>query len=235
MKIIGQGMDRTDGRLKVTGGATYSAEHAVPRLAQAVMVQSTIPSGRIVAIDDAAARAMPGVLLVMTHLNAPPRQSTLRCCRTIASNTTASRSRWWWPTRSSMRRMRRGSCGVRYAAKPAVLSFQPGEGQSCASRRRRPVGRFEPRQCGRRHAPVRGDQIDAVYTTPLESHNPMEPHATIAAWDGDTLTLYDSTQSIAGVRKAAAKTLGIAAGQGAGGLPVRRRRLRLQGRRPGRT
>lgn len=71
MNIIGQGLDRLDDRLKVTGGAKYSAEHPVPRLAQAVIVQSTIASGTVVSIDDSVARSLPGVLLVMTHANAP--------------------------------------------------------------------------------------------------------------------------------------------------------------------
>jgi xanthine dehydrogenase YagR molybdenum-binding subunit len=61
-------------------------------------------------------------------------------------------------------------------------------------------------QAGMRNAAA---QVDVVYTTPMEHHNPMEPHATIAAWDGDHLTLYDSTQYITGVRTTVAKTLGI--------------------------
>src|SRR5204863_3498279 len=52
-------------------------------------------------------------------------------------------------------------------------------------------------------------RLEQVYTTPMETHNPMEPHATIAAWEGDRLTLYDSTQYISGVRETVAKTLGI--------------------------
>ena len=52
-------------------------------------------------------------------------------------------------------------------------------------------------------------KIDAVYTTPMEHHNPMEPHATIASWDGDQLLLYDATQYVSGVRSTVAKTLGI--------------------------
>jgi xanthine dehydrogenase YagR molybdenum-binding subunit len=53
-------------------------------------------------------------------------------------------------------------------------------------------------------------RVGAVYTTPIEHHNPMEPHATIAAWDGDVLTLYDSTQYVSGVKSIVAKILGIA-------------------------
>jgi xanthine dehydrogenase YagR molybdenum-binding subunit len=52
-------------------------------------------------------------------------------------------------------------------------------------------------------------RIDAVYTTPMEHHNPMEPHATIASWEGDHLLLYDSTQYVSGVRATVARTLGI--------------------------
>ena len=54
-------------------------------------------------------------------------------------------------------------------------------------------------------------RIDATYTTPYEHHNPMEPHATVAQWEGERLTLWDSTQYVSGVREAVAKTLGIAA------------------------
>lgn len=52
-------------------------------------------------------------------------------------------------------------------------------------------------------------RIEAIYGTPMEAHNPMEPHATIAVWEGDSLTLYDSTQYVSGVRRTVAKTLGL--------------------------
>src|SRR5207249_337990 len=51
--------------------------------------------------------------------------------------------------------------------------------------------------------------VDATYSTPLETHNAMEPHATIAHWQGDSLTLYDATQYVYGVKRFVAKTLGI--------------------------
>ncbi|HHT8863924.1 TPA: xanthine dehydrogenase family protein molybdopterin-binding subunit, partial [Burkholderia cenocepacia] len=68
--LMGQPLDRVDGVLKVTGGAHYAAEFADARLAHAVLVTSTIASGRIESIDAARARAMPGVLIVITHENA---------------------------------------------------------------------------------------------------------------------------------------------------------------------
>src|SRR6185312_7225195 len=51
--------------------------------------------------------------------------------------------------------------------------------------------------------------LDLVYTTPIETHNPMETHSTLAKWDGDYLTLYDSTQFVYGVKRTAAKRFGI--------------------------
>jgi xanthine dehydrogenase YagR molybdenum-binding subunit len=70
MTFIGQPLDRTDGVLKVTGQARYSADNSDAKLAHAVLVTSTIASGRIASIDTSRAQSMPGVLLVMTYQNA---------------------------------------------------------------------------------------------------------------------------------------------------------------------
>ena len=82
--VIGEPMDRVDGRLKVTGAATYSAEYNIPNLSYAVLVSGTIASGTITGIDTAAAERAPGVLTVITHLNAP--QLTGYQASTIAAN-----------------------------------------------------------------------------------------------------------------------------------------------------
>src|SRR6266536_6078990 len=70
-KSMGTGLSRVDGRLKVTGNATYSAEFNPPDVAYAFAVMSPIAKGTISAIDSAAAEKAPGVLAVLTHLNAP--------------------------------------------------------------------------------------------------------------------------------------------------------------------
>src|SRR5689334_14538675 len=70
MAFIGQGIDRVDGKLKVTGGARYAAEFQVPDVVHAVLVQSTISAGAIVGFDLAAAKSMPGVLEIITPENA---------------------------------------------------------------------------------------------------------------------------------------------------------------------
>src|SRR5690348_10910550 len=71
MALIGEAINRVDGQLKVTGGARYAAETPLQNLAYAVLVQSTIGKGRIVAIDTSAAAGAPGVIAVLTHENAP--------------------------------------------------------------------------------------------------------------------------------------------------------------------
>ncbi|HEV7499141.1 MAG TPA: xanthine dehydrogenase family protein molybdopterin-binding subunit, partial [Vicinamibacteria bacterium] len=68
---VGQPVERVDGRLKVTGKATFSAEFRPPGLVHAVAVQSTIARGAIEGIDLEAARTLPGVLAILTHENAP--------------------------------------------------------------------------------------------------------------------------------------------------------------------
>ncbi|HZV67222.1 MAG TPA: xanthine dehydrogenase family protein molybdopterin-binding subunit [Telluria sp.] len=223
MSIIGQGIDRIDGRVKVTGAAKYAAEHAIPRLAYAAMVTSTIPNGRITSIDTDAARALPGVLVVMTHQNAPrlPKQeksppgtqgvvalSLLQDDRVhyngqpiavVVADTLEH-------AQDAAHRLK-----VRYAADKAVLSFR----QAKQHLRKAPDQPERPADTSRGNATGglarAAFKLDRVYTTPLENHNPMEPHATIAAWDGDLLTLYDATQNVSGVRKTAARTFGIAA------------------------
>jgi len=223
MSIIGQGIDRIDGRVKVTGAAKYAAEHAIPRLAYAAMVTSTIPNGRITSIDTDAARALPGVLVVMTHQNAPrlPKQeksppgtqgvvalSLLQDDRVhyngqpiavVVADTLEH-------AQDAAHRLK-----VRYAADKAVLSFR----QAKQHLRKAPDQPERPADTSRGNATGglarAAFKLDRVYTTPLENHNPMEPHATIAAWDGDQLTLYDATQNVSGVRKTAARTFGIAA------------------------
>ena len=70
-QVIGQAIDRIDGRAKVTGTAAYAADNRADRMAFGSIVGATIARGRVAGIDANAARRMPGVLLVMTHENAP--------------------------------------------------------------------------------------------------------------------------------------------------------------------
>ncbi|MBW8867432.1 MAG: xanthine dehydrogenase family protein molybdopterin-binding subunit [Acidobacteria bacterium] len=221
--MIGEGIDRLDGTLKVTGGATYSAEWPTARLAYGVIVQSHVARGTITSIDTAEAERVGGVIAVLTAANAPKLPNGGKA----GVNPPAGRVLTLLQDRE-----------VRYNGEPiAVVVAESLEAAMYAAslvradyridtpaldmRKELPsaqpytkkiFGQFEPQS-------RRGDvaaalaaadaTIDAVYTTPLETHNAMEPHATIASWEGDRLTLHDATQYVYGVKRFVAKTLGI--------------------------
>jgi len=221
MNAIGQGIDRVDGHLKVTGGATFTAEHKLPHLAHGLMVTSTIPNGRIAAFDLDAARAMPGVIAIVTPATAPrlpkqaapapgeqanPKLSLLQddLVRYNGQPIAIVIAETFEQARAAAHRV-----GVRYTRAPAALDFARARQQL----RKAPVQPNRPADTCRGN--VAGGlaraavKVDHTYHTPLENHNPMEPHASIASWEGDKLTIYDSTQNVTGVRKTAAKTFGI--------------------------
>ena len=221
MSSIGQGLDRVDGRLKVTGGAIYSAEHALPRMAHGIMVTSTIPNGRIAAFDLAAAQTMPGVIAILTPSNAPrlpkqekpapgaqanPKLSLLQDDRVQYNGQPIAVvvAETFEQARAAAQRV-----GVRYTSAPAALDFDKAKQHP----RKAPTQPNRPADTSRGNVAggmARADvMVDQTYHTPLENHHPMEPHASIASWEGDKLTIYDSTQNVTGVRKTAAKTFGI--------------------------
>jgi xanthine dehydrogenase YagR molybdenum-binding subunit len=220
--IIGAALDRVDGRAKVTGAARYAAEAAdFPDLAEAVLVQSTIGAGRIVEIDTAAAERAPGVIVVMTHKNAP---------RLASNKASALQPGEAYPLLQDDRIIYNGQhiavvvaetfeqathaamlVRVRYDEQTAPVRLDQaldrlqvpknfrGGARPPDSRRGDPDAAFAA-------APIK---IDATYTTPVEHHNPIEPHAAIAAWQGDRLTLYHSTQGVMGSRERVATLLSV--------------------------
>ncbi len=225
-EILGQPLNRIDGPLKVTGRATYAYEHQIPNVVYAALVMSTIAKGRIVEINAAAAQRLPGVLLVMTHLNSP-KLPTLQNAKQ-----TAPTSRVLTVLQDNM---------VRYANQPIGLVVAESLEQAQEGARlikpkyalephhvdlaARASAGYSPAKAGGGGDPSvshRGD-VDAalrtahtrmqhVYTTPAEVHNPMEPHATIAVWsDAEHLTLYDATQGVFSDQERVAALFGIPA------------------------
>ncbi|WOD16603.1 xanthine dehydrogenase family protein molybdopterin-binding subunit [Paraburkholderia kirstenboschensis] len=224
MTLIGQPFDRTDGLLKVTGEARYAAEFPEARLAHAVLVTSTIARGTIVSIDASRAQAVPGVLLVMTHQNAPRlpnggkaqlappagrRLSLLQDNEVHYNNEPVAVvvADTLEHATDAARRLR-----ITYRSMPATLDFAQAKANAHAPDK--PQGRQTDTQRGSFEDGMQNSavHIDATYTTPIEHHNPMEPHATMARWDGPHLTLYDSTQGVSGEAQAVARTLGISPG-----------------------
>ncbi|MBB3260906.1 xanthine dehydrogenase YagR molybdenum-binding subunit [Paraburkholderia bannensis] len=222
-QLIGQPVDRIDGMLKVTGNARYAADFPEARLAHAVLVTSTVSSGTIASIDTRRAQALPGVLLVITWQNAmrlpnggrtplaPPagrhitllQDNVVRYSNEPVAVVVADTLEHASDAAQHV--------SVTYAATPSTLDFAQAKMQ--AHKPPEQPGRPVDSQRGNVEAGLREGavRIDAVYTTPIQFHNPMEPHASMARWDGPELTLYDSTQGVSGARTAVAAVFGIPA------------------------
>ena len=232
--VVGTPINRVDGTLKITGAARYTAEIPVDGLAYGVMVTSTIARGEIDEIDTSAADMTPGVVRVMTPDNTPKLESLQKYERDGGKGAGGSGGGRPTGRALSLFQDRR----VEYNGQPLALviadSFEAATHAASLVRvtyreetptaalvsalssaypyTQKVLGREPP-------ATRRGDlaagfaaaqaRVDAAYTTPMENHNPMEMHATIAAWDGDRVTLWDATQNVYGVRGTIAKSLSI--------------------------
>jgi xanthine dehydrogenase YagR molybdenum-binding subunit len=225
--VTGEPLSRVDGVAKVTGAARYAAEFAPPDLAYGAIVQSTIAKGRITEIDTAAAEQAPGVLAVMTYRNAPKlpyqkpyptppvdpeigaqlpmlQDDLIRHNGQHIGVVVAETPEQATHAADLVR--------VAYEEEPAATSVEAalphafpvtegneGSGTPAGYRRGDPARALA-------EAPV---TVDHTYVIARENHNPIELHATIAAWDGDRLTLYDKTQWPGNVRSYLALTFGI--------------------------
>ena len=209
--IIGEPLTRVDGRLKVTGAAKYSAEFDFPNLAYAVLIQSTIPSGKVASMDTKEAERAPGVLAVMTPANAPKlaapqgRITTLQDDKVHYNNqpigvVVAESLHQAYYAASLVK--------VKYETTEAKLDFKAGFPTGYPGHHNEDPG---DASWGDPDGAFRASEakVEQIYTTPIQHHNPMEPHATIAQWDGDHLTLHDATQNISGEKGSMAKMFGI--------------------------
>jgi xanthine dehydrogenase YagR molybdenum-binding subunit len=207
MTSIGEPITRVDGIAKVTGAAKYAAEFEVPNIAYGVLVTSTIPSGRITGMNVAAARRAPGVIEILTSANAPKlpqggkaavKPPAGRVLSLLQDNLVNYNNQ---PiavvvAESLEQAIYAGTLlEPRYQTDAAKLDFQAGFPAAHPSGHGKDPSDVSAGKAtqGMAEADVK---IDQVYTTPMETHNPMEPHATIAQWDGEKLTLHDATQYI---------------------------------------
>jgi xanthine dehydrogenase YagR molybdenum-binding subunit len=216
MASIGQGIDRVDGRLKVAGRAHYAAEFAVPDVVHAVLVQSTIGAGTITGFDLDAAHAMPGVLAIITPDNAPKLSTKGGPQQMVRSPLLQDRAVYFNGQHIAVvvaQTLHQADAAaaqvrVRYRRDEPVTSMDAALAQA-----------YPPRNGERPPDSRRGDPdaafdtaaatVDATYITPMEHHNPMEPHATIARWDGNRLTVWTATQGISDAQQALAAMFGI--------------------------
>ncbi|MDB5489074.1 MAG: xanthine dehydrogenase [Reyranella sp.] len=219
LKVIGQPVDRIDGPMKATGTAPYAYERydVVPNQAYGYVVGSAIAKGRIASMNLTAAKAAPGVLAVVTAENAgklgkgnfnaarllggPDIEHYHQAIALVVAET-------FEQARDAASLIRVDYAPVQGAAKgvydlaAAKGSAKPAPGTNSPADSA--VGDFARAFAA---APV---QLDATYTTPDHAHAMMEPHASVAAWNGDRLRLWTSNQMIDWSVADMAKTLGIA-------------------------
>jgi xanthine dehydrogenase YagR molybdenum-binding subunit len=221
LKVVGQPHDRIDGPLKTTGRAPYAYERhdVVPNQAYGYVLGAGIAKGRIVAMDVSRARRAPGVLAIVTTLDMPRLgrgrmnyaflfggaevQHYHQAIAVVVAET------------FEQARAASNLIAVQYAPEPGRFDLAAqaqaaplkgdasGEGSGAP-----PVDRVGDFEAAFAAAPVK---LDATYTTPDQSHAMMEPHASLAAWDGDKLTLWTSNQMIAWGKRDLATILGIPA------------------------
>ncbi len=219
---IGEPHDRVDGRQKVTGEARYAAEYNLPNLAYAVLVTSTIPAGSIAAIDAAAAKSAPGVISVISHLNATKLSDT----GGQQQNSNAAEHYHMPFSDDSVHYLGQAVAAVvadtfehaTHAAGLVRVTYRPTPARIVMEEHRDEAkerhGNAPPTfSKGDADGALAGAavKVDQVYRIPYEHHNQMEPHALVAAWDGDRLTVHDSAQNIFTTRQTLAKAFGVSA------------------------
>ena len=221
MSTVGQPLSRLDGRLKVTGGARYTADVPANAIVHAAIVYSTIANGRVVSIDTTTAENAPGVLVVLTHRNMPRMQA-------LPWSHLRPQGQTYLPLQDDQ---------VHYAGQPVALVVATTLDQATYAGtlikvvyetnipvmfdlRTAKKDAVEPSQRMWPLSSSIGDADKAIadaavtikqtYTMPDRHHNQMEPHVTLAVWDDDgKLTLYDSTQMVVGTMKLASAVLGV--------------------------
>ena len=214
LKVVGQPIDRIDGPLKTTGTAPYAHDRhdVIANQAHGYILGAGIAHGRIRSLDLTAAKAAPGVLAIVTHENAGklgkgnfnvakllggPQIDHYHQAVAVVVAETFEQAR----AATALIRIDYASAAGVYDLEAAKDSAEPADGTGVAGASA--VGNFDEAFAA---APV---SVDAMYSTAHESHSMMEPHATIAAWDGDQLTLWTSNQMINWTRGDVAKTFGM--------------------------
>jgi xanthine dehydrogenase YagR molybdenum-binding subunit len=222
---IGRDTPRVDGPQKVTGTAQYTSDFHFPGLLYAVPVEATIASGRVVKLDTAAAEKMPGVRAVLHRGNIgkiyrsvlgagiegvceerrPPFEDDV--VRYYGQYVALAVADTFETAKAAADAVR-----VTYAKdkpnvatdlkaddEPEVVVTTFGPRERLQSQRGNPEDAFAK-------APVK---LDQTYVTPVETHNPLELHATTAIWDGSTLTLYESSQGVVNLQGVLAQMFGL--------------------------
>jgi xanthine dehydrogenase YagR molybdenum-binding subunit len=223
--FVGRPISRVDGREKVTGAARYAAEFDVPNVAYAAVARSTVASGRITSIETEAVERLAGVLAVITHGNAPrlaylPHKAGVdpRVGERLHVLQGDAVTHQGEPIALVVAETLEQAT---HAASLVQVTYAAGTGNTDITRaqpasptqQETDQGETRPSETRRgdaEQALAEADvKVDETYVMPRENHNPIELHATIAAWDGDRLTLWDKSQWVANVADEIAAVFGI--------------------------
>jgi xanthine dehydrogenase YagR molybdenum-binding subunit len=221
---LGTQQSRVDGADKVRGAARFAAEVPMERLLYATFVHSTIARGRIAELDVSAAETAAGVALVMTYRNAPkmalPPPIGLTNLKAAGNNILPvmqdGEIRWNGQVVAVVLAETQEQADhaaslirPRFEAMPARTRFEEAKAHA----------RTPDSMLIEKNRLKRGDtkaafetaarSVDAVYRTPWQNHNPIEPNAATISWDGDRLTVHDATQMLHGTAGTLAKVFGI--------------------------
>ncbi|PPK84223.1 xanthine dehydrogenase molybdenum binding subunit apoprotein [Neolewinella xylanilytica] len=213
--VIGQAIDRVDGRLKVTGRAKYASEFPVEGLVYAQGVNSTIAKGDITRIDTAAAEAQPGVIRVITHENAlklaSPDADRLELSTTsIAPVLQSPEINWYgeWVAVVVAETIEQ----AQYAARLVEVEYNRAEPKVDFAQDAGYAPDVQPKyergdvDAGMAEA---DERVEVTYRTPVEHHHPMELHAVIAEWEDENLELHLCSQMVNDNAKGIADTFMI--------------------------
>ncbi len=221
MKLVGQAIPRVDGREKVTGRVVYAGDDATPGMVHAVLVQATIARGTIREVEAKAAAAVPGVVAVYTHetlprLKAPPKRFTdnfpAERRAPLSDNVVHYAGQHVGIVLAETLEIAQAAAAlvrVQYEVETPVLELEEGL-KGTYQPDHFATNEEEKLQSSRGRAGEAVAMVEAEYRTPVVHHNPIEPSATLAVWDGDRLWLHDSTRWVQGTRKIVAAMLGVA-------------------------
>lgn len=217
-KVIGIATPRIDGPLKVSGTAQYASDHHFPNLAHAYPVSATIAHGVITGIDTQAAEKMTGVIAIYHRGNigplyrVPPSEGLELLLDERRPPFEDDVVRYYGQYVAVV--VAHTLEQARAAAEQVKVVYNRREPQVSKSLLKslpaseKPVEHSKRGQVGSAWQAA-AVKVDHVYTTPVETHNPIELHATVAVYDGQSFTLYETTQAVVNHRDVMAATLGV--------------------------
>ncbi|AKZ59896.1 Periplasmic aromatic aldehyde oxidoreductase, molybdenum binding subunit [Streptomyces ambofaciens ATCC 23877] len=203
--VLGAPVERREGREKVTGTARYAAEYTAPGRAQAWPVPAEVARGRVTGVDAAPALALPGVLAVLTHENAPRLAEPEDPVLAVLQSPRVPHRGWFvgLVVAETLEAARAGAAAVR-------ITYE-AEGHDVTLTAAHPEA-YVPESANGGFPAVteHGDpdeafassatRLDVAYRVPPLHNHPMEPHTSTAQWDGDRLTVHSSSQGTSAVR-----------------------------------